>query len=819
MSNLRSAAMISLPLLLLANLVTGCGGEDSETTETTGAGGSSTAGSGGTAGTAGAGAGGEAGSGGTSAGAGGTSAGAGGDAGAAGTAGAAGGGGAAGSPPVGKTSVRVAHLSPDAPAVDVCVTVQGLPAPVGPLFAAIPGGVQYGQVTAFNEFDPLTITQASLVEPGKDCTAVIAAFDVGELKLEGGQLTVAAIGEAGSTEDATKLRLQVYPHEAAGAAETARVEFFHTSPGTPAVDVKAVAPDGSLAPVFDNVSFPGSGGVDIEPVEGVTLAVGASPLADRKDAVLTLEPVNLPAGSLTRVFAIGNLDGSPKPIAALACDDKAAPENGLSKCAVLPELKAQLRVAHLSPDAPAVDACVEYGNSGTFIGPVLAEALADGIEYGQVSAFLAVPKGKITKVRLVAPDAADCATGIATFETNIDLVSGDSYTAAAVGELASGAPEALRIVGFQNTVKAMPGKVRVDFFHTSPGTPAVDVKAVAPDGSLAPVFDNVSFPGSTGADIEPVEGLTLTVGANPFTDIKKAALTLKATDLPADAALSVFAIGNLDDAPKPLAALACNETAPAANGLSACAILPELNAMVRVAHLSPNAPPVDACLSLDGTNFIGPVLNPTLANGLKYKEVASYIEAPIGTYSKLRLINPDNPNCSVGLVPDIDLGGAQLLAGVNYTLSVFGEVGSADAGKKLSVGLYTDTVTKKDGKVLVRFLHNGSGVPTVDVGAVANNAVSVLFPAVAFGKGTEYIESDPLTQVTLAAGVSPLTNPAQAAIILKPVDLAADQVITTIAIGSPFSQGGKPLEVLACFDSDMTSNNGLATCAVLEKAP
>ena len=44
-------------------------------------------------------------------------------------------------------------------------------------------------------------------------------------------------------------------------------------------------------------------------------------------------------------------------------------------------------------------------------------------------------------------------------------------------------------------------------------------------------------------------------------------------------------------------------------------------------------------------------------------------------------------------------------------------------------------------------------------------------------------------------------------------------MVTTIAIGSPFSDGGKPLEVLACFDSDANAVNGLANCAILEKAP
>jgi hypothetical protein len=47
---------------------------------------------------------------------------------------------------------------------------------------------------------------------------------------------------------------------------------------------------------------------------------------------------------------------------------------------------ARVRVAHLSPDAPAVDFCLAAAGSGEFTGPVLAGAgAAAGLSYTKVT--------------------------------------------------------------------------------------------------------------------------------------------------------------------------------------------------------------------------------------------------------------------------------------------------------------------------------------------------------------------------------------------------------------------------------------------------
>ena len=73
---------------------------------------------------------------------------------------------------------------------------------------------------------------------------------------------------------------------------------------------------------------------------------------------------------------------------------------------------ARVRVAHLSPGAPAVDFCLAPAGSGEYAGPVLAGAgAAGGLSYSNVTKYLEVDAIQYD-VRLVAPASTDCATSL-----------------------------------------------------------------------------------------------------------------------------------------------------------------------------------------------------------------------------------------------------------------------------------------------------------------------------------------------------------------------------------------------------------------------
>src|SRR5262245_22956881 len=90
---------------------------------------------------------------------------------------------------------------------------------------------------------------------------------------------------------------------------------------------------------------------------------------------------------------------------------------------------ARIRVAHLSPDAPAVDFCIAKAGSGNFAGPVLAgDGGLAGISFGKVTKYFDVGPAQYD-VRLVAPASANCASslgGLPDFTNLPELSDGDT---------------------------------------------------------------------------------------------------------------------------------------------------------------------------------------------------------------------------------------------------------------------------------------------------------------------------------------------------------------------------------------------------------
>jgi hypothetical protein len=78
-----------------------------------------------------------------------------------------------------------------------------------------------------------------------------------------------------------------------------------------------------------------------------------------------------------------------------------------------PTTTARLRVAHVSPGAPAVDFCLARHGTTRFTGPILARAgRAAGLSYATVTRYFDVDAARYD-VRLVAPGAASCAQPLA----------------------------------------------------------------------------------------------------------------------------------------------------------------------------------------------------------------------------------------------------------------------------------------------------------------------------------------------------------------------------------------------------------------------
>jgi hypothetical protein len=213
--------------------------------------------------------------------------------------------------------------------------------------------------------------------------------------------------------------------------------------------------------------------------------------------------VALNAGTNYSVFAVGRV--SDNTLAALPVVDVR-----------VPVVNAQLRVAHLSPDAPAVDIWVD-GNR-----------VLQNVPFKAISDYLVVPAGSYR----IHVSPAGATTSI-VIDATVTLEGNKSYTVAATGLLGANDLKPLVLVDDPTTENQ---KAKVRFVHTSPDAPAVDIAVKG-----GPVlFGNVKFREASDYLSVDAGGYDLEVrlaGSNTV------ALSVPAVQLAAKGNYIVFAVG------------------------------------------------------------------------------------------------------------------------------------------------------------------------------------------------------------------------------------------------------------------------------------
>ena len=179
--------------------------------------------------------------------------------------------------------------------------------------------------------------------------------------------------------------------------------------------------------------------------------------------------------------------------------------------------EAMVRVTHASPDAPAVDVCVN--------GSVAFAAL----EFGKTTEYANLPAGSYDVQ--VYPAGSNC-QGTAVIDAKGLKLDAKAYTVMAIGKLAEIKP----LILVDNLSAPAAGKVHVRFVHASPDAPAVDI--TTKDG--AKVFSNVAFGKST--DTTPLPAGTYDLQAR-VAGTDTVALDLPGVNLPEGAILTVVAEG------------------------------------------------------------------------------------------------------------------------------------------------------------------------------------------------------------------------------------------------------------------------------------
>ena len=483
-------------------------------------------------------------------------------------------------PPTGETArVRVAHLSPDAPAVDFCIAPAGTGEFTGPVLASIGAlnGISYGKVTKYLDVEAQQYDVRLVNVGANDCSKGLGPDTTNLPALPAGaSATIAATGKIAHGMGPTAFQLRAFIDDADVPADSAKLRFIHASPGTPNVDVGL---GGGLffTPVFANAAYgDASSYVTTSPLDGVEISARATGAASD---VLAIKPASLPAGKIATAFAIGELGTeATSPLAVLLCIDNNT--HGLeTECHIVggPPQRAKLRVAHLSPNAPAVDVCIAKSGTPYPAQPLLASFNSRaGLAYSQVTSYLEVPADSYD-VRIVLASETTCANPAVPDTTNVAVANGLTATVGAIG-LLGGSP-GFRLGVFGDAVTVTAGKGKIKFVHASPGTPAVDVGVTNAHGVFTKLFPNVSF-GSAGApggfldsagyfETAPVTTTISARLAGATTD----ALTIPNVTIGAGEIKSAIAIGSSATPHNPLRVLLCTDNA-SASLLASCIVAP-----------------------------------------------------------------------------------------------------------------------------------------------------------------------------------------------------------------------------------------------------
>ena len=180
---------------------------------------------------------------------------------------------------------------------------------------------------------------------------------------------------------------------------------------------------------------------------------------------------------------------------------------------------AQVRVAHLAPDAPNVDV---YFNGE----PVLTD-----VPYTTVSSYLSLPAGTQQVTVYATGD-----TSQPVIDTPVELAAGGAYTIAAVGLVTDGS---ITAQVYQDDLRApSAGNAKLRVIHASPDAGPVDV---VPRGG-APLVTDFTFPDATPNAEVPAGTYTLDVNA-AGTD--QTVLTVPDAALASGGVYSAFAVGTV----------------------------------------------------------------------------------------------------------------------------------------------------------------------------------------------------------------------------------------------------------------------------------
>ncbi|MFQ2154145.1 DUF4397 domain-containing protein [Aeromonas sanarellii] len=420
------------------------------------------------------------------------------------------------SPP--NAAIRINHLAPDAPRVNV--NVDG---------AALLTAVDYGSSSGLK---PIAAGSHELAVDGilpGGTTTVIGPVSL-ELKPDT-QYDVLAVGKlAGSGDTAFGPLVIERPNQAPSGGDI-RVQVLHAAPDAPAVDVHVTAPGAALtSPTLANIPFKTHS-------DPLTLPAGAYQirltLPGSAAAVYDSGPLTLDGGTDLLIAAIDNLGAGPSPVKLLAIDSAGATP------ILSADEQAQLRVVHAVADAPAVDIRVNG------VAPTAAplQGLAFKGDTGYLELAAADYDLVVTPTGATAPEVIDA--------SDVPLKAGARYSLFAVGQLMGPSGETIEPLLLTDTGRSVATEAQLRVLHAAPTAPAVDVYLTTGSdiGGATPVLKAVPFKADSGYLVVAAGDyfVTVTASGNKAPVIGPLPVTLADGQVLTAAALS-DSVGGVDPA-------------------------------------------------------------------------------------------------------------------------------------------------------------------------------------------------------------------------------------------------------------------------------
>ena len=549
--------------------------------------------------------------------------------------------------------IRVVHLSPDAPSVDVYAggttpLIKSLGFLTGTDSARVPTGRAELKVTANGA--PVSSAVATLsnvlLEQDRDYTA----FAFGKL----------ANLQLNSVENSTQ----------GLASSSVRVRVVHAADGVGPVNVFQVPSSGVPSTLISNLRY-GTAAAPLD-LPSAALVIGLDVNADNTPDLLFDVPA-LPKGTVVNVFAVLEPDGNPVLFAQLT---------GSTTARLAPKL-AQLRVLHLSPNAPPVKAFVDGAVPAAF--PQLA--------FGQSTPYTSLSAANHS----LDISADNTVAGAVLRVAQLSLGGGQKYTAVAIGNLPT-----LQALSFENGGTGLAaGNIRVRAIHAAPAVGPVDVFSVPAMGAPTEIVSNVAFGGVSSPLDLPAGAYTLGVDLNNDANPE---LYFELPSLPGGTVANVFVTQDPTGAVFALAQL---------DGDMVARIEPSTS-KVRVVHLSRNAPNVD--VYANGVKAV---------NSLAYASTTMALTVKSGA-TDFAVTATGAPIASAVLrVP-----GARLLPGRSYTVVAYGDLANIAAAllEDDARGLNAST------DIRLRITHVATTVTRGDVYAVRPAGNTLLVPNIGFGE-------------------------------------------------------------------------------------